>query len=64
MLDFPSGPVVKNLPCNARDTSLIPGPGRSHMPLSKEACMPQRLSPCALESVLCNKSEEKPAHHN
>ena len=29
---FPGGPVVKNLPCNARDTSSIPGPGRSHMP--------------------------------
>ena len=29
---FSSGPVVKNLPCNARDTSSIPGLGRSHMP--------------------------------
>ena len=28
---FPGGPVVKNLPCNAGDTSLIPGPGRCHM---------------------------------
>ena len=28
---FPFGPVAKNPPCNARDTSLIPGPGRSHM---------------------------------
>ena len=27
---FPVGPVVKNLPCNAKDTSSIPGPGRSH----------------------------------
>ena len=26
--NFPGGPVVKNLPANARDT----GPGRSHMP--------------------------------
>ena len=31
---FPGGPVVKNLPCNARDTGLIPGLGRSHMPWS------------------------------
>ena len=31
---FPGGPVVKNLPCNAGDTSSIPGPGRSHMPQS------------------------------
>ena len=26
------GPVVENLPANAGDTGLIPGPGRSHMP--------------------------------
>ena len=26
---FPSGSVVKNLPANAGDTGLIPGPGRS-----------------------------------
>ena len=32
---FPGGPVVKNLPCNARDTSSIPGLGRYHMPGSK-----------------------------
>ena len=31
-LDFPGGPVVKNLPANARDTGSIPDPGRSHMP--------------------------------
>ena len=29
--DFPGGTVVKNLPVNAGDTGLIPGPGRSHM---------------------------------
>ena len=29
---FPSGSVVKNPPCNARDTGSILGPGRSHMP--------------------------------
>ena len=27
--DFPSGPVVKNLPANAGDMGSIPGPGRS-----------------------------------
>jgi len=27
---FPSGPVVGTQPCNARDTGLILGPGRSH----------------------------------
>ena len=30
---FPGGPV-KNPPCNASDTSSIPGAGRSHMPQS------------------------------
>ena len=32
--DFPGGAVVKNLPANAGDTGLNPGPGRSHMPRS------------------------------
>ena len=31
---FPGGSVVKNLPANAGDMGLIPGPGRSHMPQS------------------------------
>jgi len=42
--DFPGGPVVKNLPCNARDISLIPSLGRSHMPHSKYARAKQLLS--------------------
>ena len=29
---FPGSSVVKNLPVSARDTSSIPGLGRSHMP--------------------------------
>ena len=29
--DLPGGTVSKNLPANAGDTSLIPGPGRFHM---------------------------------
>ena len=29
--DIPGGPEVKNPPTNAGDTSLIPGPKRSHM---------------------------------
>ena len=29
--DFPGGPVVKNLPVNARDMGSIPAPGRFHM---------------------------------
>ena len=32
--DFPGGAAVKNLPANAGDTGLSPGPGRSHMPRS------------------------------
>ena len=31
---FPGGSVVKNLLANVEDTSLIPGPGRSHVPQS------------------------------
>ena len=31
---FPGGEVIKNLPANAGDTGLRPGPGRSHMPQS------------------------------
>ena len=29
--DFPGGPLVKNLPENAGDMGLIPGPGRFYM---------------------------------
>ena len=37
--DFPAGPVVKNLPCNAWDTGSIPSPGGSHMPrATKPVC--------------------------
>ena len=32
--DIPGGAVVKNLPANAGDTGLSPGPGRSHVPWS------------------------------
>ena len=32
VLDFPGGPVVKNLPCKAGDMGSIHGPRRSHMP--------------------------------
>ena len=57
--DFPGGAVVKNLPANAGDTGSSPGPGKSHMPrsnlahvpqllsLCSRACEPQLLSPCA-----------------
>ena len=42
--DFPDGSVVKNLPVNAGDTSLISGPWRSHKQLSYTAHAPQLLS--------------------
>ena len=76
---FPGGAVVKNLPANVGDTGSSPGPGRSHMPRSNEARVPQLLSLCSrgrepqllnptrLEPVLRNKRShcnEKPAHRN
>ena len=36
--------MVENPPANAGDTGSIPGPGRSHMPQSNEARVPQLLS--------------------
>ena len=44
MRDLPGGAVVKNLPANAGDMVLSPGPGRSHMLRSNEARAPQLLS--------------------
>ena len=43
-MSFPGGEVDKNMPANAGDTGLIPGPGRSHMPRSNYARAPQLLS--------------------
>ena len=42
--DFPGGAVVKNPPANAGDMGSSPGPGRSHMPQSNKAHVPQLLS--------------------
>ena len=44
---FPVGLVVKNPACNAGNTSLILGPGRSRMAQGSEAHAPQSLSSCA-----------------
>ena len=62
---FPGGAVVKNLPANAGDTGLSPGPGRSHMPRSDWACVPQLLSlhatsAEACEPRACAPQQEKP----
>ena len=76
---FPSGTVVKNPPANAGDMGSSPGQGRSHMPWSNKACVPQLLNlrskarepqllkPARLEPVVCNKRRhhnEKPVHRN
>ena len=42
--DFPGGSVVKFLPANAGDMGSSPGPGRSHMPQSNKARVPQLVS--------------------
>ena len=54
-VDFPGGPVIKNLPDNAGDMGSIPGLGRFHIPLSNWAWAPQLLS---LRSIAC-ASERK-----
>ena len=59
--------MIKNLPANAGEVSLIPDPGWSHMQWGNEACVPQVLSWHALEPVLHNKKShcnEKPVHLN
>ena len=56
-VDFPSGPVVQDLPDNAGDTGLIPGLGRFHMPRGNLAHEPQLLNPCSRASEL---QQEKP----
>ena len=42
----------KNLPANAEDMGLIPGPGRFYMLRSNQAHVPQLLkSPCSKDCV-------------
>ena len=45
--EFPGGAAVKNPPANVGDTGSSPGPGRSHVPGSNEAHVPQLLSLCS-----------------
>ena len=42
-LDFPGGPVVKNLPANAGDMGSIPGPRGFPMPHSNNASVLELL---------------------
>ena len=44
-LGFPDGQVAKNLPANAGNMGLIPGPGKSHVSRGNKACEPQLLRP-------------------
>ena len=65
-LDFSDGPVAKNPSANARDTGLIPGPGRFHMPQGNEACVPQILKPecsgmCALQQEKDLAQQQRPS---
>ena len=69
--------MVKNLPANAGDTGLIPGPGRSHMlqgneaptlqllrmhAAATEACRPRAWLHSVTEATTTGKPE-KPEHH-
>ena len=71
--------MLKNPPANAGDVGSSPGPGRSQMPRSNKARVPQLLSlrsrarepqllkPVSLEPVLHNKRShrsEKSTHRN
>ena len=56
---------LRNVPCNARDTSLIPGPGRFHMLRSNSVCCePQLLSPWAATTESCMLQQEQPPKWN
>ena len=75
--DFPSGPVVKNLPANAKDMGSIPGPqteiphaaGQLLSPYSSTLKL-QLWSPHALTTEACALQQEKlhcsekPTHHS
>ena len=58
--------MVKNPPANAGDTGSSPGLGRSHMPWSNEAHVPQLLSlrSRARETQLLKTARLKPVLHN
>ena len=59
--------MVKNLPASAGEVGSIPGPGRSHMPRSNQACVLQLLKPTRLEPVLHNQRNlcsEKAKQHD
>ena len=51
--DFPGGPMVKNLPSNAKDMGSIPGQGTKILHTAWQIS-PQLLSLCTLWSTCCN----------
>ena len=62
-VDFPGGPVVKNLPANAGDMGSISALRRFHVLRGEKACGQQPLCQSTLKFVLCNKRShcsEKP----
>ena len=65
-MDFPGGPVVKNLPANAGEPGSIPDLERFHMLQDNQACEPQLLNLACREPMLDNKRShlnEKPTLH-
>ena len=60
-VDFPGGPVVKNLPASSGSIGSIPGLGRSHMTQGNKARELHHWSPRALDSVLCSKRSPRTA---
>ena len=56
---FPSGPVVRNPSCNAKDTGVISGPGRSR---ATETCAAQLLSLCSRAHVPQTEACEPRTH--
>jgi len=58
-LDWSDGPVIEDLPANARDTSSIPGLGRFHMPRGNKACVPQLLNPLSGAYALQQKKSRQ-----
>ena len=50
---FPIGPRLKNLACNARDTSSVPGSRKSHRPERTQSLQHNSWEQ-DLEPTLCN----------
>ena len=51
--------MIKNPPVSSRDMGLFSGPGRCHVLLSGEACVPQLLAMCSSPWAVT----VEPVHH-